>query len=313
MIAAVSEETEAERKRAENLWTPFARKVPPIARASRLEAWPRIGFDSIGGLAEPKEEIQTYACAATSPEVYQRWGTIPPSGLLLIGPSESGKSLLAEALAVLTETPFLEVRVPRLVLQILHAGGQVGPLLEGWQETLAEMPRLTVLFKEVDFAQIQTLLQSRAAVPIGPVMDFFFELLDRTVALAPMLVVGTTSHPENISPALLEPRRFERVVHVSPIVPDDVVEALQIHAAGAERLAGRPLFDSVDWTDAVKRNPEASIGEWARLLRAILRGKARCDAADEQPGLVTTHDLIAEVERFKRTATRLPAKTGHYL
>jgi ATP-dependent 26S proteasome regulatory subunit len=311
----VSNETESERdrKRAENLWTPFARKFPPIARASRLEAWPRTGFASIGGLAEPKEEIQTYACAATSPEIYQRWGTVPPSGLLLIGPPESGKSLLAEALAVLTETPFLEVRVPRLVLQILHAGGQVGALLEGWEETLREMPRLTVLFRKVDFAQIQSLLQTRANVPIGPVMDFFFELLDRTVALAPMLVVGTTSHPEDLSLALLEPGRFERVVNVNPINPDDVVEALRIHAAEAERLAGRPLFDSVDWFDAVKRSPEASIGEWARLVRAILRRKARCDAADEQPGPVTTEDLIAEVERFKRTATRLPAKTGHYL
>ena len=79
------EDRSIERERAHNLWVSFARKLDPVARATQLEPLPEFDLARIGGLEAPKEEIQTYACAATSPEVYARWGTYPPSGLLLIG------------------------------------------------------------------------------------------------------------------------------------------------------------------------------------------------------------------------------------
>ena len=46
---------------------------------------PRSTCAGSAGSPRAKEEILTYACAATNPEVYGRWGTYPPSGLLLIG------------------------------------------------------------------------------------------------------------------------------------------------------------------------------------------------------------------------------------
>jgi ATP-dependent 26S proteasome regulatory subunit len=72
-----------QRERAQNIWTSLARKVDTVAQATRLYPVPDLDLGQIGGLAGPKEEILTYACAATNPEVYQRWGTYPPSGLLL--------------------------------------------------------------------------------------------------------------------------------------------------------------------------------------------------------------------------------------
>ena len=85
------------RERAQNLWTSFTRKFEAINQSAALEALPDFALSQIGGLASAKDEIQTYACAATSPEVYERWGTYPPSGLLLIGKQSVGKSLLARA------------------------------------------------------------------------------------------------------------------------------------------------------------------------------------------------------------------------
>jgi SpoVK/Ycf46/Vps4 family AAA+-type ATPase len=302
-----------EQQRAANLWDSFVRKVPAMGRAGRLLLTPEIDLPAIGGLAEAKEEILTYACAATEPQVYERWGTKPPTGLLLIGPEASGKTMLAEALAVRTHTPLLTVDVPHLVLATLHAGGNAAAVVAGWDQLVGELQRTTVHFRELDLRQIQEILSTRGGIPIGPVMDFLVELVDRAVADEPMLVVGSASHPETISPVFLEPGRFERVVHVNPIVPDDIVQALVIHAAAAEKRAGRTLFDQVNWAEAVKRDERAPIGEWIQILHAILRLKARREAADEEPGPVTTADLVAEVERFRRTATRLPVRTGTYL
>ena len=54
--------------------------MPPLERASALNATPAVYSDQIGGLAQAQEEVLTYACAMTNPEVYEHWGTAPPRG-----------------------------------------------------------------------------------------------------------------------------------------------------------------------------------------------------------------------------------------
>ena len=122
MPQASSEDPSIRRERAHNLWTSFARKFEPVHQSTRIDAQPNLDLGQIGGLAGAREEILTYACAATSPEVYERWGTYPPSGLLLIGRHGVGKRMLAEALASLTRTAFITVKVPRLVIELVHRG-----------------------------------------------------------------------------------------------------------------------------------------------------------------------------------------------
>lgn len=313
------EELRIQRERSHNLWNSAARKFPPLAKAGEMLSAPAVGADRIGGLAAAQEEVLTYACAMTNPEVYESWGTFPPSGLLLIGQAGCGKTLLAQALATRAGTAFLEIQVPRLALEIVHHGGKVGELLEAWSHTLEEMPPLTVYLHELEFFQAEEIGGRRTDLPIGPIMDFLAEFIDRSVEPASRLVVGSTSHPDNLRPAFVAPGRLERVVEVLPVYPDDIVAALQIHAREAEKRAGRPLFDAVDWKDVVTRYREPSTGDWIRLLHAVLRRKARgecvTDAEAEEPTRVGTADLQREVEVFRETRKRLPraAPAGTYV
>src|SRR5262249_53190876 len=154
----------------------------------------------------------TYACAATEPEIYEKWGTFAPSGLLLIGPDASGKSLLAGALAGRTETPFLRIRVARLMLQLVHSGGKAGDLLQGWHDALAEIQKVATYFDELDFAHDPSLGVPRMDLPTGPLSDFLLELIDTTITVAGSLTVGGTSRPDTLSPIYFQPGRFERIV-----------------------------------------------------------------------------------------------------
>nr|MDJ0852206.1 ATP-binding protein [Myxococcota bacterium] len=252
--------------------------------------------------------------AMTDPEVYARWGTFPPSGLLLIGDRGSGKRLLARALATRAGCPFLRLRVPQLALEIVHRGGKVGDLLEAWSQTLAEMPLLAVFFEELEFSQAQEIGARRPDLPVGPIMDFLLEMVDRAIAAPETLVVGSTSHPDTLRPAFFMPGRFERVVEVTPLYPDDVVAALLIHAQDAEERAGRALFEEVEWPKVVGHHRDAPPGDWIRLMHAVLRRKARSEAASEAVSRVRTQDLIDEVERSRRASGRLPkAGSGNYL
>lgn len=301
------------RERASNLWKSYARKFPPIDRATRLEPVPEHDFDDIGGLAAAKDELLTYACAATNPEVYGHWGTLPPTALLLIGRRGVGKHLLAGALAKRTGTAFLNVSVPRLVMEMLQGGGKAGELLAGWEQLLTEMPPITLFFDELEFSQVQDIGTQRTDLPIGPIMDFLLELMDRSVAADRSLVVGASAHPETLRPAFLAPGRFERVVEVNPVYPEDIVAALALHARAAEKRAERTLFESVDWEHVVSRYREPAPGDWVRILHAVLRRKARCEAAGEEVDMVRTEDFLVEVERVRHTDTRLLPPGGNYI
>jgi ATP-dependent 26S proteasome regulatory subunit len=301
------------RERAQNLWASFARKIEPVAQATRIDPVPDFDLGQIGGLDGPKEEIQTYACAATSPEVYARWGTWPPSGLLLIGRHGVGKTLLAEALASLTRTSFLRVAVPRLVIEVIHRGGKVGELLQGWSQVMSEMPPVTVLFEELEFSQAQEIGERRQDLPVGPVMDFLLDLVDRTIAAENVQVVGSTSNPDGLRRAFIQPKRFERVVEVTPQFPADMIAALEIHATQAEKRAGHALFDAIDWDRVVDQYRAPTPGDWVHVLHAVLRRKARCEAAGEPPVPVSTEDLEEEVRRFLKTSDSLPVPVGNYV
>jgi len=300
-------------ERALNIWSSFQRAVEPLARGAKIVPAPDINFEEIGGLAQPKEEILTYAYAQTSPEVYGRWGTFPPSAMLMIGRRASGKSLLAEALAAHTNMAFIRVDVPRMVLDVIHGSGKVGELIQGWSSALEEMPPVTVFFDELEFSQAHDMGNRAADLPTGPIMDFLFELIDRALATPHCLVLGSTSHPDTLPHAFLTPGRFERVVEVNPIFPDDVIEALRIHASAAEGRAARTLFGDVDWSKIVGSTREPSIGDWVRMLHAVLRLKARLEAAGEAPEPVSNDDFASEVNRLRKAHTRIHMDGGNYL
>lgn len=301
-------------ERAQNLWTSFARKFEPIARSAELDPEPDLELSKVGGLAAAKEEILTYACAATDPAVYSRWGTYPPSGLLLIGQQGVGKRLLAQSLATLTHSPFLCVTVPRLVLEMIHEPAKVGELSGGWSQTLSEIPQTTIFFNELEFSQTQEIGARRPDLPVGPVMDFLLDIVDRTVAAEHHLVVGSTRHPDTLRQAFVQPGRFERVVEVAPVYPGDLVEALEIHAVRSQERAGHPLFDNVDWKAVVERYRGPSTGDWIRIMHAVLRRKARREAAGETVSLVTTQDLLDEVDRFRQANNRIALPhAGNYV
>jgi ATP-dependent 26S proteasome regulatory subunit len=300
-------------ERALNIWSSFQRAVEPLARGAKIIPSPNVQFAEIGGLALSKEEILTYAYAQTSPEIYGRWGTFPPSAMLMIGRRASGKSLLAEALAVHTEMAFIRVDVPRMVLDVLHGSGKTDELIRGWSTALDEMPPVTIFFDELEFSQAHDMGPRASELPVGPIMDFLLELIDRALAAPNCLVLGSTAHPDTLPHAFLSPGRFERVIEVNPAFPQDIIEALQIHSTKAEERAGRPLFGDVDWPKIVEGTREPSIGDWVRMLHAVLRRKARLDAAGEGPEAVSDDDFVREVSRLRQAHTRVHMDGGNYL
>jgi SpoVK/Ycf46/Vps4 family AAA+-type ATPase len=196
---------------------------------------------------------------------------------------------------------------------VIHGVGKIGELVQGWSAALEEMPPVTIFFDELEFTRAHEMGKRATELPTGPIMDFLFELIDRSLAVDDCLVIASTSHPDTLPEAFMSPGRFERVVEVNPVFPNDIVAALQIHARSAEARAGRVIFDDVDWKTVVDNTREPSIGDWIRILHAVLRRKARLDAAGETPGSVGQDDFAREISRFRQASTRIRTDGGNYL
>ena len=60
----------------------------------------------------------------------------------------------------------------------------------------------------------------------------------------------------------------------------------------------------------VRKHRAPATGDWIRIMHAVLRRKARCEAAGEATSLVTTEDLQNEVDRFRQASVRIAVTEG---
>ncbi len=89
--------------------------MPSAMREVFLES-PDIKWQDIGGLEEIKKELQeAVEWPLKYPDLYSKIGHNAPKGILLFGPSGTGKTLLAKAVATESEANFISVRGPELM------------------------------------------------------------------------------------------------------------------------------------------------------------------------------------------------------
>src|SRR5438094_2626192 len=89
--------------------------MPSAMREVYLES-PDIPWTAIGGLEEVKRELQeAVEWPMRYPDMYKKLGHAIPKGILLHGPSGTGKTMLAKAVATESEANFIGVKGPELM------------------------------------------------------------------------------------------------------------------------------------------------------------------------------------------------------
>ena len=70
---------------------------------------PKVTFDDVAGVDEAKEELKEVIEFLKAPQKFQKLGGKIPKGVLLVGPTGTGKTLLARAVAGEAGVPFLSI------------------------------------------------------------------------------------------------------------------------------------------------------------------------------------------------------------
>ena len=184
--------------------------MPSAMREVYLES-PDIQWTAIGGLEEVKRELQeAVEWPLRYPDLYTKLGHSMPKGLLMHGPSGTGKTLLAKAVATESEANFISVRGPELLSK--WVGESERGIREIFRRARQAAP-CVVFFDEIDSIAPTRGMGGDSMVTERVVSQLLTEL-DGIQALSGVVVLAATNRADMIDPALLRPGRFDKIVFV---------------------------------------------------------------------------------------------------
>ena len=200
--------------------------MPSAMREVYLES-PDVPWSFIGGLDDIKRELQeAVEWPLRYPELYTKLGHAMPKGLLMHGPSGTGKTLLAKAVATESEANFISVRGPELLSK--WVGESERGIREIFRRARQAAP-CVVFFDEIDSIAPTRGMGGDSMVTERVVSQLLTEL-DGIQALSGVVVLAATNRADIIDPALLRPGRFDKIVFVP--LPDKIArqKILEIHS-----------------------------------------------------------------------------------
>jgi transitional endoplasmic reticulum ATPase len=161
------------------------------------------------------------------PGLYDKLGHRMPRGILLHGPSGTGKTLLAKAVATQSEANFVSVRGPELLSK------WVGESERGIREIFRRARQASpcvVFFDEIDSIAPIRGAGGETAVTERVVSQLLTEL-DGMENMHGVVVLAATNRPDMIDPALLRPGRFDKIIQIPLPDKESRKMILKINAA----------------------------------------------------------------------------------
>ena len=182
--------------------------MPSAMREVYLET-PDVKWSEIGGLEGVKKELQeAVEWPLKFQDLYKVIGYNMPKGVLLHGPSGTGKTLLAKAVATESEANFISVRGPELLSK------WVGESERGVREVFRRARQASpcvIFFDEID-ALAPTRGMGGDSMVTERVVSQLLTELDGIQALNGVVVLAATNRIDMVDPALVRPGRFDKII-----------------------------------------------------------------------------------------------------
>ncbi|QLH09219.1 CDC48 family AAA ATPase [Candidatus Nitrosotenuis sp. DW1] len=200
----------------------------------------RVTYDEVGGLRnEIKVMREIVELPLRHPEIFDRLGIEPHSGILLYGPPGCGKTLIAKVLASESEANMYSINGPEIMNK--YYGETEAKLREIFKEAKDNSPSI-IFIDEID--AIAPKREEAYGDVEKRVVAQLLALMDGLTDRGNVIVLGATNRPDSVDPALRRPGRFDREIEVSVPNADGRYEILQIHTRGmpiAEDVESRRL------------------------------------------------------------------------
>jgi len=284
------------------------------SRAKMFSGGPsKVTFNDVAGVEEAKEELREIIDFLKDPKKFQRLGGRIPKGVLLIGPTGTGKTLLAKAVAGEAGVPFFSVSGSDFVEMFVGVGAsRVRDLFDQGRK---HAPCI-IFIDEIDAVGRQR------GAGLGGGHDEREQTLNQLLVeidgfdtTPGVILVAATNRPDVLDPALLRPGRFDRQVVVDRPDLSGRLAILKVHTRNVLVSPG------VDLNTLARRTPGFSGADLANLVNEAALLAARKDKKSvEMPELEEAIDrVMAGPERKSRVINEKEKKiiafheSGHAL
>jgi len=238
---------------------------------SKARIWnkdlPKVTFADVAGVDEAKKELEEVVDFLKNPTKYKALGARTPKGVLLVGPSGTGKTLLAKAMAGEAKTSFYSIAGSEFMEMLVGVGAaRVRDLFSQAKKTAPAI----IFIDEID-----AIGRMRSVGIMGghdereQTLNQILVEMDGFEPNVAVLIVAATNRGDLLDPALLRPGRFDRRVVLD--MPDIAGRKaiLAIHAKG------KPFATGVDWDKVAKRTVGFSGADLENMLNEAAIQAAR--------------------------------------
>uniref|UniRef100_A0A7C4CBT4 ATP-dependent zinc metalloprotease FtsH n=1 Tax=candidate division WOR-3 bacterium TaxID=2052148 RepID=A0A7C4CBT4_UNCW3 len=177
---------------------------------------PKVTFQDVAGVDEAKEELREIIAFLKAPQKFQKLGGRIPKGVILVGPTGTGKTLLAKAVAGEAGVPFLSISGSDFVEMFVGVGAaRVRDLFEQGKRNAP----CIIFIDEIDAVGRQR------GAGLGGGHDEREQTLNQLLVEMDgfetqdgVIIMAATNRPDILDHALLRPGRFDRQITVD--LPD---------------------------------------------------------------------------------------------
>src|ERR1700728_3452288 len=221
------------------------KEVEPSATREFFIEKSTTNFASLGGLEEVKRLLDAVIeHSHMRDEIYEQVGLAPPRGILLAGPSGTGKTAMARALSGEKQIPLIAIDGPQLYSKWL--GESERALREVFKKARRAAP--CILF----FDTIDAVAPKFGADQFGTdvyqrILSQLLREIDNLRDVKGVILLAATNRPERVDPALLRSGRFD---YILSFAKPDAAERIAIMRLCCGRV---PLARDVDFEEFADR------------------------------------------------------------
>ena len=248
------------------------KEVRPSALREVLVQIPDVTWDDVGGLDVLKDELkEAVEWPLKHKEAFDYVDVATPKGILLHGPPGTGKTMIAKALAKMTESNFISVKGPELLSK------WVGESEKGVREIFRKARQAApciIFFDEIDALVPRRGGGDSSHVSENVVSQILTEI-DGLEELNDVLIIGATNRLDIVDEALLRPGRFDRIIEVPKPDAKGRKHILEIHTKKKPLDSKVDLVKLVELTDGFTGAELASVCNRAAItaLRRYVAGQ----------------------------------------
>ncbi len=259
---------------------------------------PQIKFSEVAGADEAKKELSEIVEFLKTPDKFKALGARIPKGVLLVGPSGVGKTLLARAVAGEAHVPFYSIAGSEFMEMLVGVGA--ARTRDLFLQAKKSAPAIIFIDEVESIGRQRGIGISGGHDEREQTLNQILVEMDGFTPSDHVIVIAATNRPDLLDAALIRPGRFDRRVVLGMPDLEERKAIIELH------MKGKPFTKDVSIEKLARRTVGFSGADLANMLN-----EAAILAAREGKKAIEPKDLEEAATKEKLGPQRKRMQSKH--